>query len=319
MIGAIMKAALGMAFALAVFGFHRPIPATTPFEQDEVFLPRPGVAKVAALGFDSVISDYYWIQVLYKVGGSMENTASYSSYVAKAIELVTTLNPWVDHPYRFAAIWLTDSEADVRKANEILTQGIEYHPDDWRNHFYLGFNQFYYLKENEAAIASFENCITREGAPAYLPRLIARLRSESSDIEAAAIFLQQMVMTAEHEYEKAIYQAALDEIEVEVKARFLEGARDQFAQLHGRDIERVEDLTSGDHPILSGVPRAEPDALPESRRRGDYWYLDEETGKVTSSYYGRRYEVNKSYFHKNGGFDAQVQVEQAGSEEGETI
>jgi hypothetical protein len=319
MIGAIAKAALGLAFALAVFGFHYPIPTTLTSERDEVFLPRPSVAKIAAIGFDAVASDYYWIQALYKVGNSRQNQSEYSSYITKIIELVTVLNPWVDHPYRFAAIWLTDSEESVRNANEILQRGIGYHPDDWRNHFYLGFNQFYYLSENEKAADTLETCISKEGAPPYIARLVARLRSENADIESAAIFLQQMVMSAEREGERAVYQGALDEIEVETKARFLENARAQFNQLHGRDIAAVEDLRGGDHPMLSGFPRPEPDALPPSRQKGDYWYLDEETGKITSTYYGRRYQVNMTHFHEHGGFDGEQQeVSEDASEEGKS-
>ena len=58
--------------ALGTFAVHRTMPATLPAERDEVFLPKPQVAKVAALGFESVLSDYYWIQAMYKVGGSHE-------------------------------------------------------------------------------------------------------------------------------------------------------------------------------------------------------------------------------------------------------
>ena len=71
--------------------------------------------------------------------------------VARLIDAVTTLNPWVGHPYRFAAVWLTDSLESVQAANRILTRGVSYSPTDWRNRHYLGFNHFFYLGRNTEA------------------------------------------------------------------------------------------------------------------------------------------------------------------------
>ena len=290
--GAWGRAALGLILALAVLGLHQRIPVEHPTERDEVFLPDPAVAKLAALGFEAVLSDYYWIQAMYKVGASLESPEHFASYIGNIIEIVTTLDPYVDHPYRFAAIWLTDSTESVLRGNQLLEQAIEYHPDDWRNYFYLGFNLFFYLGDNEKAAEVLEICISKKGAPAYLPRLVARLRSQSSDLESAAIFLQQLVNSAPGAEERTVYQGALDEIEVETKARYLERARLAYVELFRRDIEEVGDLVKGEHPILAALPAPEPDELPASLRKGDRWILDEKTGRITSSYYGRRYEVN---------------------------
>ena len=35
--------------------------------------------------------------------------------IGRLIDVVTALDPWVGHPYRFAAVWLTDSEQSVRR------------------------------------------------------------------------------------------------------------------------------------------------------------------------------------------------------------
>lgn len=279
--------------ALSVtFGVHQQIPSTPSTSREEVFLPKPQLAKFASLGFDAVLSDYYWIQAIYKVGSTRERPQEFAPYVSKIIDVVTTLDPWVGHPYRFGAIWLTDSPESVRKANALLRRGIEYHPDDWRNYFYLGYNLFYYLNENEAAAKVLEQCAAIEGSPAYLPRLVARLRSEHADLESAAIFLTELLQTTESEDAIAIYQGALDEIDVEVKARYLDRARETYKSLHGRDISRAEDLVSGSHPVLSKLPAPEPKDLPEALRKGDRWFLDPDTNQITSTYYNRRYRVN---------------------------
>jgi hypothetical protein len=287
-----IRTALWLLALGGTFAIHQQIPSAPAASREEVFLPKPELAKLAAVGFEAVLSDYYWIQAIYKVGATQERPDEYAPYVSKIIDVVTTLDPYVGHPYRFGAIWLTDSKESVRKGNEMLRRGIEYHPDDWRNYFYLGYNLFYYLNENEAAAQVLEDCAKLDGSPQYLPRLVARLRSESADLESSAIFLSQLVHSSESEDAKAIYQGALDEIDVEIKARYLEQARDAYKQLFGRDIETILDLLSGDHPVLAKLPPPEPQELPATLRKGDRWFLDPKTGKITSTYYKRRYRVN---------------------------
>jgi tetratricopeptide (TPR) repeat protein len=289
-----------MAAVLAgTFAAHQFIEYVPPAERSEVYLPKPELAKIAALGFDAVVADYYWIQAMYAVGSARRDPTRFAPYIGKIIDVVTTLDPWVSHPYRFAAIWMTNSEESVRKANELLGRAIEYHPDDWRNYFYLGFNQFFLLDEHELAAESLEKAIAREGSPRYLPRLVARLRSETADIEAAEVFLLEMIQNAPDEEAVATYQGALDEISVERKARYLDRARRAFETLHGRDIDGVEELLRGEHPILAELPLPLPDEMPESLRGDEKWTVDSKTGLITSSYYGHRYKMNVNKFSRD--------------------
>ncbi len=285
---------VGLWFATLVltFAVHQVIPSEPAASREDVFLPKPQLAKLASLGFDAVLSDYYWIQAIYKVGATRERPEEFAPYLAKIIDVVTTLDPWVGHPYRFGAMWLTDSRESVRRGNELLRRGIEYHPDDWRNYFYLGYNQFYYLDENEAAADSLEMAAELDGSPTYLPRLVARLRSEDADLESSVIFLTQLIESSESEDAAAVYQGALDEIDVEVKARYLDRARESFETLAGRDMENVRDLVEGRFAVLEKLPPAEPRDLPAALHKGDRWFVDPKTGRITSTYYNRRYRVN---------------------------
>ena len=94
----------------------------------------------------------------------------------------------------------------------ITERGIAHHPEDWRNYFHLGFNHFFYLGDYDEAARVLETAVRLPGRPAYLPRLVARLKSQTSDIEVAEIFLREMLQTTEDEEGRAKLQAALDEI-----------------------------------------------------------------------------------------------------------
>jgi hypothetical protein len=274
----------GSLAALALLGLlaaKSALPHEPAAGRDEAFVPDPVAAQLASAGFKALLADYYWLKAV-QIVGSQEGPVGRSRQVGALLDVVTHLDPWVDHPYRFAAVWMTDDEAAVRKANELIERGIAHHPDDWRNYFHLGFNNFFYLGDEVAAARALEPAVELEGAPVYLRRLVARLKSQSGGLEVAAAFLQELAAQAPDEFARAEYLKGLDEIEVDRRARLLDRARVEFFRRQGRDIERVEDLLEVHPPVLSELP-------PEPH--GWEWKLDEASGQIVSTYVGYRYRV----------------------------
>lgn len=255
-------------------------------------MPNPEHARVLAIGFDAILADYHWLRAVQVVGGAPNVDPERAEHLGRLIDVVTTLNPHVDHPYRFAAIWLTHDEDQVREGIRLLRRGTQHHPDDWRNYFYLGFEQFFYLGEYELAAESLERAMSRRGAPAYLARLVARLKAQSGDIDVAEIFLREMLRDTVDPEDRARLQIALDEIELEYKARLLDQARKAFRIAAGRDIRSVEELIRPPHRMLERLPSPEPDAIPAALARGSRWKIDPRTRRIVTSYLGRRYEVH---------------------------
>ena len=280
-----------LVVAVLTVAAHHHLPHDVRIQRGDAYVPRPEFAKRMSLGFDSVLADYYWVQAVLLAGES-NDPESESVQLGRLIDVVTTLDPWVDHPYRFAAVWLAETLEDVRHGNMLLRRSFPYHPDEWRNRFYLGFNLFYYLDDSAAAAEVLDEASKMTGAPAYLPRLVARLRSESADLAAAGLFLEELVRSSEDGSARASYQAALDEVEVEWRARALDRARESYRELHGRDIESVQQLVTGPQAVLSALPEAEPSSLPAPLRRGSTWQLDPATGQIVSSYFSHRYAVH---------------------------
>jgi hypothetical protein len=221
------------------------------------------------------------------VGAENGAVEQHGELIADLIDVVTEVDPWVDHPYRFAAVWLTSDRELVERGNRLLERGISYHPLDWRNRYHLGFNYFFYLDEQLRAADVLEGAVDLEGAPDYLAPLVARLRSKQAGLQVAAAFLVQMVESTEDEYKRAEYLKALDEIQIEERAQYLDSARAEYWQRNGRDIERVSDLLAGPDPILRELPRA------QLHLDGFDWILDPETGQITSSFYGIRYQLHE--------------------------
>ncbi len=311
---------LALLGALAFTGLvHTRIDPRTRVDQGEAYVPKPETAKVAAVGFDAVMADYYWLQAIQVVSGGTIVDEEVALHVGKLIDVVTTLDPWVDHPYRFAAVWMTEGEENVRMAIDLLRRGVEHHPDEWRNWFYLGFDHFYYLGENEEAAEALQTASSLPGSPAYLPRLVARLRSATADIDVSAVFLRQLLESTDDEERRATYQAALDEIEVEQKARFLDRAREAHRKLAGYDAVLIEELTAEPYRVIEKLPRPFPDALPASAAPDAKWVIDDD-GRTVSTYYGARYEVHHTAsgagFVKRGTQQTQPEESEASPEDG---
>lgn len=288
--GATRSAALrwiALLAAVASTGFaHARMLGPRDRERDGLRIPSPERTAVLALGFEPAIADYYWIQLLNLVGGTRSDVTAHADEIGRGIDLVTGLDPWVDHPYRFGAIWLTRDVEEVRLANRMLRQAISYHPTDWRNRFYLGYNLFFYLQENQAAADVLEPAIAMQGAPTYLGPFVARLRATGGDLETSALFLETLIREAPDEYARAEYLKAWDEIATERLARGLDRARELFWRRHGRDIRTPEELWRGPLAVISAEPPPHP------HFKGFDWRLDPQTNEITSSFYGTRYRLH---------------------------
>ena len=302
---------LVVAVALTATGMaHRDMDTTASIDRGELFVPRPEHARYSSLGFDAVLSDYYWLQAIQILGAERAGVGDRGPLLGRLIDVVTTLDPWVGHPYRFAAVWLTNSVEEVRQANRLLERAIAYHPDDWRNRHYLGFNHFFYLGDDATAAEVLETAVGLDRAPRYLAALVAKLRLQRGGLDTAATFLTELAASTPDEYARAKYLKALDEIEVERLARFLDEARETHRERSGRDIERVEELLLGERPVLRALPSAHPHFA------GFRWILDEESGRIVSSFYGARYRpyIQKSDEERRQRWRRQLEAEARGEE-----
>lgn len=270
---------LALAAVLAIARSDAHLPDQSVQQGENAFVPEPATAKLFAFGFDALMSDLHWLRAV-QIVGDPRGPVGRSHTLAAMIDVVTTLNPKVDHPYRFAAVWINDDASAVRKANALIERGIENHPDDWRGYFYLAFNHFYYLGDQPAAARALAPAISLPGRPAYLSRLAARLESQRGGLDAAAAFLSEMAAQAADPAEREQYETALREIETERRARFLDAARAEFVRRHKRDITSVDEL------VAKGIVRRLPiDPF------GEGWELSSLTGEIVSKHVKYRYGV----------------------------
>lgn len=267
---------------LVIIGIHPGVDEERTSAAYAEWTPVPAQVRFASLGFEALAADYYWLKAVQVVGNTVHDPSQHADYLYQLIEVATSLDPWVDHPYRFAALWMNNSPENVHRGNRILERAMAYHPLEWRNAFYLSFNHFFYLGDYPSAARELEHAIALPNAPRYLGRLRARLTSEAGGLDVAEAYLKELTLEEKDGFRRAEYEKALDEIETEKRARFLDQAREAYRNQNGRDIDRVEDLVEGAAAVLLSLPE-EP--------HGWEWVLGDD-GEILSSYVGRRYQLN---------------------------
>jgi hypothetical protein len=274
---------VAMGLAWLVFFAHNQISTAPPVKADRHAFFRPELARLATFGFHALVADYYWIQSVQLVGET-DMPEMFSEEIGQYIDLTTTIDPWVLHPYDAAAIWLVSSRAQVLEGNRLLRRGIEYHPDRWRTYYHLAFNLFYYLEETGEAADVLTQAIDLPGAPIYLRRMVAKLRADEGGLDVASSFLRQFVESVEDEAAREMYLEALAEVDTERVARLLDMAREEYKRRNGKDIETVDDLVSGESPLLHELP-------PHPGGEGG-WTISKNNGRIVSSVYLVRYELH---------------------------
>ena len=159
-------------------------------------LPSGKILRPLSLGFSTLVADGIWLQVIQVVGAKTVTPQDYQ-WVYHALDVVTDLDPRFAYAYEFGGIVLSVLAHQPERAAALLRKGLAPVPDSWRIPFYLGFTEFFYLKDYRSAALHMSLAAQRPGHPAYVPRLAARLWVAAGEPETALQFLQRMIQSTE--------------------------------------------------------------------------------------------------------------------------
>jgi hypothetical protein len=128
-----------------------------------------------------------------KVGTHQPLSEADWHFVASGLDVVTDLDPYFVDPYFLAEGLLAWDAGQPKLANQLLVKGTKYRSNDWRLPFFIGFNNFYFLKDFEAASGFIMTASQLPGSPDYLKTLAARLAYYGGKSKTALLFLQDML------------------------------------------------------------------------------------------------------------------------------
>ena len=208
-------------------------------------------SRILALGNQGLLSDFLFLKIATFVGGRSGSGELLNEedwhFVTQSLIVVTDLDPYFVDPYMLAEGLLAWDAGKPDEANQLLIKGMKYRTSDWRLPFFVGFNNFYFLKDYGTASGFIMAASQLPGSPAYLATLGARLAYYGGKSKTALLFLQEMLADTDDAMMKKRLQMRLQALE---RAVLIEEVLDKFKVKEGRMPKELSELVTTGYLVV---------------------------------------------------------------------
>lgn len=225
-----------------------------PAEERLGYLPNKEVMKPASMGHKALIGEWLFFKVLVYFGGATDpDSVSKSRNIEylnmfRFLDASTYIDPYNIDSYYFAEAVFTWEVGAVKEVNYLLERGLKYRTWDHYLPFFLGFNNFYFLKDYKSASKYMEQAAIITGDPLFTG-LAARFFYESDETGVAISFVKLMI-------EKTWNQKVKETLEIRLKALvaldLLEKGAKNFEHDYHRKPVSIEEMIN--NRIIDKVP-----------------------------------------------------------------
>ncbi len=244
---------LAAGLALVVLLSSQPHPPL--YLGDRPILPRAGFIKALFKAQLGLVTDYFWLLTINRVGSARRLTEYRDVYYYA--DLTTDLDPRFAKVYTFAGITIPvhlgrEEYANVKESTAILRKGMANTPEDKRIHFQLAYNLMFFERRYKEAAAIIEELARLPESPAWYSGLATRLYAQAGDFSTSMGLAQLMRDSAEDEETRAYYERRVKEILQEQLLQRIDDSIERHKVRTGKLPPNLEALVSaGD---LSELP-----------------------------------------------------------------
>jgi hypothetical protein len=249
-----------------------------PYEPESAILwLRSGeAAKRLALGFDTIVSDVYWIRaVIYYGGRHSADTRRTYDQLYPLLDLVTSLDPQFKVAYRFGALFLSEpppgGPGRTDQAIALLERGVE-RDGDWEYYEDIGFVHYWWRHDYVSAAEWFKKAASRPGAPKWLFGLAATTLAVGGSRESSRQLWTELLNNADASYIQGQAQHRLLQLDAMDAIDQLAASLQHFRDREGRMPRTWQELVTSER--LPGIP-VDPAGVP--------FVVDAVTGKIDVS------------------------------------
>jgi tetratricopeptide (TPR) repeat protein len=251
--------------------------------EDQVLYVSDGLmVRRAALSYDAVLADVYWIRALQHYGSERLKPDAQRRYdlLYPLLDLATTLDSRFTVGYRFGAIFLAEPHPGgagrPEQAIALLKKGITLNPNKWDYYHDIGFIYYWNLHDYGSAAEWFRRGGALPGAPWWLNSYAAVMLSRGGDRRSSRAMWQRLAASEESEWLRQTAQLRLKQLDAMDEIDALEQVVKEFARIAGQLPSSWEEVVR--LGLLRDVP-VDPTATP--------YTLDFVTGKVTVAAWSR--------------------------------
>ncbi len=182
------------------------------------YLPQKELLKVTALDHRALMSEWLFFKVLIYYGGKIidkapdkERNIEYSG-MFRFLDASTYIDPYNIDSYYIAQAVFAWELGRIRDVNFLLERGAMHRTWDYNLSFFLGFNNYYFLKDYKSAAMYMEQAARISRFPLAI-NLTARFLHESNETATAILFLRFMIEKTWNEKVKHILETRLKALE----------------------------------------------------------------------------------------------------------
>jgi tetratricopeptide (TPR) repeat protein len=216
------------------------------------YIPEP-VAQALPLEFPGIFSDFLMLKTLTFLGEKVMNRSQPSTEewqnVYHTLKQITNLDPRFLDPYIVAQTTLPFEAGMVEETNDLLKKAAHILTDDYRPHFFLWHNYFYFLNNPQKAGEHLQKAARMPGAPLYFSTLAARMNLYAGKIHVAVIYLEE---TLRETTDPALRRFLSLRIEALKKIGYLENAVMEYRKRYNTFPEDLEELI--EHGLIKTIP-----------------------------------------------------------------
>jgi hypothetical protein len=277
---------LAAAVALQVVRERR-APLPLPREGGAVmYVQSPAAVRRAALSFDALAADLYWIRAIQHYGGTKRSGDPNASYdqLYPLLDLTTSLDPRFNVAFRFGAIFLSEPAPNgpgrPDLAIALLEKGLTLQPHRWEYAQDIGFVHYWWRRDYKTAAEWFLRGADN-GGPDWLRQLAAVTLARGGNRASSRRLWQEVLAGADEDWlirmarQRLLQLDALDEIDglrrmaIDYERR-LQRPLESWAQLRQagylrdvpRDPEGYAYLLDGARGVITLAPGSPLNPLP---------------------------------------------------------
>jgi len=251
-------AALLWIAALSLQAYRETRHPLPPVNSDVLYFRGGAAISRAALGFDAILADLYWIRAIQHFGGTRRSEGGDKTYkqLYPLLDLATTLDPHFNIAYRFGAIFLAEGYPDgpgrTDQSIALLERGLAADPARWQYAQDAGFVHYWWRQDYKAASEWFDRASRIEGAPWWLRSMAASTLAEGGDRRSSRQLWQQLYDTTDDTWVRNNAQLKLAQLKAldDIDALALMVRR--FAEARGRPPAVWNELVA--MRWLAGIP-----------------------------------------------------------------
>lgn len=246
-------------------------------ENQLLYVNSGTVMDKAALSYDALLADIYWVRALQHFGGErLGQGEKRYDLLYPLLDLTTTLDPRFIVAYRFGAIFLAEprpggaGRPDL--AIELLKKGVRATPGKWDYYHDIGFVYYWNLHDYRSAADWFKRGGDLPGAPWWLKTYAAVMLTRGGDRQASRLMWQQIGQTADSDWLRQTSQLRLMQLDALDQIDEFRRVAAEFVRRTGKQPHSWEQLIGAG--LLHIVP-VDPTGSP--------YVLDDANGEISVS------------------------------------